>query len=280
MTLIIILVALGLDYVVAGLERARGAGWFIRLYHALDERLARYALWDGILGLVGLLLIPLVPLYLALYLSHEYASPLELLPSLLVLVYCLAPEGLNRRLKQRIRSLTGPEVELAPDPGAVKAAEDEAALIGATLVEAHRRAFAVLFWFIVSGPVLALLYRLVERLHAELRGAQSGLADYTQLLLNILEWPSARLLALGLALAGNLVEALPDWQKSEHLSFAVNNDVLIKSGLGALQYKPGPATDPATEESHWIAELKALLDRTLIIWLAILAIMTLAGKLA
>lgn len=280
MTLIIILVALGLDYVVAGLERARGACWFIRLYHALEKRLARHALWDGILGLIGLLLIPLVPLYLALYLSHEYAPPLELLPSLLVLVYCLAPRDLNRRLKQRIRALTGPEVELAPDPAAVKAAEDEAALIGATLVEAHRRAFAVLFWFIVSGPVLALLYRLVERLHAELKDTQSGLADYTQLLLNILEWPSARLLALGLALAGNLVEALPDWQKSEHLSFAVNNDVLIKSGLGALQYKPGAAGDPVTQESHWIAELKALLDRTLIIWLAILAIMTLAGKLA
>ena len=85
--------------------------------------------------------------------------------------------------------------------------------------------------------MLALLYRLVERLHAELKETGSGFADSTELLLNILEWPSSRLLIVGLALAGSLVEALPDWQKSEHLSFAVNNDVLIKSGLGALQYK-------------------------------------------
>ena len=279
MTLIIILVALGLDYVAAGLERARGAGWFIRLRHALEQRLARYPLWDGILGLIGLLSIPLAPLWLALYLSHTYAPPLELLPALLVLVYCLAPEGLNRRLKQHIQAAAGAEVELAPDPGAVKAAEDEAALIGAALVEAHRRTFAVLFWFIVSGPLLALLYRLVERLHAELKDTQSGLADDTRLLLNILEWPSARLMVLGLALAGNLVEAVPDWKRSGHLSFSVNNEVLIKSGLGALQYQPR-AQDPETEARCWIAELKALLDRSLIIWLALLGIMTLAGKLA
>lgn len=237
MTLIIILVALGLDYVAAGLERARGAGWFIRLCHALEKRLARYALWDGIVGLIGLLSIPLAPLWLALYLSHTYAPPLELLPALLVLIYCLAPEGLNRRLKQHMQAAAG-AAELAPAPGAVKAAEDEAALIGATLVEAHRRTFAVLFWFIVSGPLLALLYRLVERLHAELKDTQGGLANDTRLLLNILEWPSTRLMVLGLALAGNLVEAAPDWKRSEHLSFSVNNDVLIKSGLGALQYQP------------------------------------------
>ena len=278
MTLIIILVALGLDYVAAGLERARGAGWFIRLCHALEKRLARYALWDGILGLIGLLSIPLAPLWLALYLSHTYAPPLELLPALLVLIYCLAPEGLNRRLKQHMQAAAG-AAELAPAPGAVKAAEDEAALIGATLVEAHRRTFAVLFWFIVSGPLLALLYRLVERLHAELKDTQGGLANDTRLLLNILEWPSARLMVLGLALAGNLVEAAPDWKRSEHLSFSVNNDVLIKSGLGALQYQPR-AQDPEAEARCWIAELKALLDRALIIWLAVLGLMTLAGKLA
>ena len=276
MTLIIILVALGLDYVFGGLERARGAGWFIRLYRALETRLASYAAWDGSLGLLALLLIPLLPFYLAFYLSHEYAGPLDLLLALIILVYCLAPEALNRRLKQRIKALTGDEAE--PGPAATDD-KDEAALIGATLVEAHRRTFAVLFWFIVSGPVLALLYRLVERLHAELKETGSGFADSTELLLNILEWPSSRLLIVGLALAGSLVEALPDWQKSEHLSFAVNNDVLIKSGLGALQYKAA-AEDSEAEPSYWTAELKSLLNRTLIIWLAILGIMTLAGKLA
>ncbi len=278
MTLIIILVALGLDYVFGGLERARGAGWFIRLYRALETRLASYAAWDGSLGLLALLLIPLLPFYLAFYLSHEYAGPLDLLLALVILVYCLAPEALNRRLKQRIKALTGDEDEAEPAPAAADD-KDEAALIGATLVEAHRRTFAVLFWFIVSGPVLALLYRLVERLHAELKETGSGFADSTELLLNILEWPSSRLLIVGLALAGSLVEALPDWQKSEHLSFAVNNDVLIKSGLGALQYKAA-AEGPEAEPSYWTAELKSLLNRTLIIWLAILGIMTLAGKLA
>ena len=63
------------------------------------------------------------------------------------------------------------------------------------------------------------------------------------------------------------------------LSFAVNNEVLIKSGLGALQYQPR-AKDPEAEARCWIAELKALLDRSLIIWLAVLGLMTLAGKLA
>ena len=41
MTLIIILVALGLDYVFGGLERARGAGWFIRAKAGIQERAGR-----------------------------------------------------------------------------------------------------------------------------------------------------------------------------------------------------------------------------------------------
>lgn len=147
------------------------------------------------------------------------------------------------------------------------------------LIDAHKRSFAVIFWFLILGAVGALLYRLVDELNDELHEIRSGFSDSANMLLNILEWPSSRLMVLGLALGGHLVDALPGWGKSEHLSFEVNNRVLTDAGMGALQYLP-ESEAPGREKSYWIAELKALINRTLIIWLIILGIMTLSGSLS
>jgi membrane protein required for beta-lactamase induction len=286
MTLIIILIALGLDFFLGGLERYRKFNWFISLHYWLEKRFAHNRYWDGTLGLLSLLSISILGLLIVLFLLDYWSWIAEAVMTLLILIYCLAPEDLDNRLDEYITAVeeedTGKAASLTDEliNETVISDEDsnEAAMIKSAFIEAHKRSFAVIFWFLMLGAVGALLYRLVNELNDELNEIRSGFSDSTNVLLNILEWPSSRLMVLGLALGGNLVDALPGWGKSEHLSFEVNNQVLTDAGIGAMQYLPEIEV-PGREKSYWISELKSLLNRTLIIWLAILGLMTLSGTL-
>lgn len=285
MTLIIILIALGLDFFLGGLERFRNFNWFITLFYWLEKRLAQYKFWDGTLGLLIVLLVALSGLFLVLFL-FESSWIIKTVISLLVLIYCLAPADLDNRLgdysnaldSEDANTVTSLTEELIDDTVINDGDSNEVAIIKSALVESHKRTFAVIFWFLMLGVVGALFYRLVNELDDELSDIRSGFSDSTNILINILEWPSSRLMVFGLALAGHLVDALPGWGKAEHLSFEVNNKVLTNAGLGALQYMPESQL-PGKERSYWINEFKSLLNRTLIIWLAILGIMTLSGTL-
>ena len=286
MTLIIILIALGIDYFLGGLERFRKYDWFISLYYGLEKRLAHYKYWDGTFGLLGLLSICIISLLIVMYFLNYWSWIAEAVFTLFVFIFCLVPENLNSKLDQYITAVDDDDASAVASltdqliNKSVISVEDsnETAVIKSAFIEAHKRTFAIIFWFLILGVVGALLYRLVNQLNDELNDIRSGFSDSTDILLNILEWPSSRVMIIGLALSGSLVDALPDWGKSEHLSLEVNNQVLIEAGLGALQYMPDTEV-PGREKSYWISELKSLINRTLLIWLAILGIMTLSGTL-
>jgi len=286
MTLIFILIALGLDFFLGGLERYRNYNWFTALFYFLEKRLGHYKFWDGSFGLLALLAIPVLSLFIIVSALDHWSSILEGVFTLLVLIYCLAPEALDDRLDHFIFAIDEGDtdsISLLSDELidlTVTDEEDtsEAAVIKSALVEAHKRSFAVIFWFLILGVVGALLYRLVDELNDELNEIRGGFADSTNVLLNILEWPSSRIMIIGMALAGSLVDAFSGWRQSEQLSFDVNNHVLDEAGMGALQYMP-EIDVPGREKSYWIGELKSLINRTLIIGLAVLGIMTLSGKL-
>jgi membrane protein required for beta-lactamase induction len=286
MTLIFILIALGLDFFLGGLERFRNYNWFTALFYFLEKKLAHYKFWDGSLGLIVLLVIPVLGLIIIISTLDHWSSILEALFTLLILIYCLAPEALDNRLDYLVSAIDEEDTDNISNVSdeiidtSVIEPEDinELAVIKSALVESHKRSFAVIFWFLILGVVGALLYRLVDELDKELNEIRGGFADSSHLLLNILEWPSSRIMVIGLALAGHLGDAFSGWKKTEQFSFDVNNEVLMAAGMGAMQYMP-EVDVPGREKSYWIDELKSLLNRTLIICLAVLGIMTLSGKL-
>lgn len=286
MTLIFILIALGLDFFLGGLERYRNFCWFTALFYSLEKKLGQYKIWDGSFGLLILLAIPVLVLIIILSALDHWSSILEGLFTLLVLIYCLAPEALDNRLDLLVTAIDEEDTDnistLSDEIIDVSVIEDEdaneVAVIKSALVEAHKRSFAVIFWFLILGAIGALLYKLVDELDKELNEIRGGFADSTNLLLNILEWPSSRIMIVAMALAGSLGDVFSGWKHSDHLTFDVNNKVIVEAGIGALQYMPGVDV-PDKEKSYWIDELKSLINRTLIICLAVLGIMTLSGKL-
>jgi membrane protein required for beta-lactamase induction len=288
MTLIILLIGLALETFYGVFVKYRRFDWLIIVFQWLEKQFSRFPFWDGVPGVLITLAGPMLALVIIDYGLGELLVLLSFLFAIAVLVYSLGPDDLNAQLDEYIHACeTGNTIQaqqLATDVIGREIQDDEnqeRILIESVLVQAQQRLFAVIFWFIILGAFGALLYRLATELKNELAGIHGGYADAIRDLYHILSWPSARLLALGFALSGSLVHAFEGWGSAEASSLEVNDSVIQTSGLGAIQYVPqSPEFEDEEEAGFWIREVQGLINRTLIVWLTVLGVMTLVGWLA
>ena len=82
---------------------------------------------------------------------------------------------------------------------------------------------------------------------------------------------------------GSLVDAVEGWRSVDGDSLAVSKEIVATSGIWALQYQPESGSQFNEEIDsyiNWVKEAQALANRTLIVWLTILGVMTMGGWLA
>ncbi|MEE9552244.1 MAG: regulatory signaling modulator protein AmpE [Gammaproteobacteria bacterium] len=288
MALIIILIGLLVEHFVGVSDDIRRLDWFNQYVHWLENRLTQYKVWNGAAGVIITLSGPLLIILLIDYVLLSLFMPLSLLFALAVLLYSLGPKYLNPQLDDYIHALEAGD-EMQADELALEFLNrddthqrNEQAIIENILIQANERLFGIIFWLLILGPFGALLYRLASLLRLEQLDIHGSYPDASRDLYNILNWPTARLLALGNALSGHLVDAFEAWGKNEKNSLQLNEVVIKASGLGALQYRPqsSNADDTLAEDSgYWFRMVQGLLNRTLIVWLIVLGLMTLAGWL-
>jgi AmpE protein len=158
---------------------------------------------------------------------------------------------------------------------------------------ALRRWFGVLFWFLLLGPFGAVLYRLTA-LSAEGEAARElpgETVEGARTLLAILEWPVAQLLTLALALVGNFDTVLGAWRESGGAALSLDNGFLgavarasVKTELAeeAADYAEengagaGAAALAASDQPE-LRDAMSLVWRSLLVWLAVLALFVIAG---
>lgn len=276
-TLIFVLISLAVDILSTDLERFRKFDWFISLHRLLSERFVNNKYWDGNFGLLGLLLIPLLILSLVLFLFGLWSEIAEFILIVSVLVYCISPKKLLSQFDKYIISVEKEEnssslaQELINKEITNDSDNTEIAIMKSVFIESHRQILAVIFWFFMLGIVGVFLYRLVDKLHKELKDTTTGLSQSLSILMNILDWPSTRLFAIGLALAGNLAEVIAALRKDEVFSLETNYSLLTNTGIAALQYLP-ESDISGKEKSYWLNEFKFLIIRTLVIWIIVAVI--------
>lgn len=287
MTLIAILLALAVERFIGAVDHLRSFSWFEQYWRWLENNLSQRPLWQGPLGVLMVLVPPLLLLGLVSWGLYLLNPALNFLLALVVLLYSLGPADLGHQLKRYLAALAEDDHDAAArelqgfhqaDSGPGKLSS----ILASILVQANDRLFAVLFWFVVLGPIGALLYRLSAELHRSYAEVHGRFGDSVRDLYNLLNWPSARLVALGYALAGSLVEAFEGWRHSEARRLDVNEEILRNSGLGALQFRQiyGDETEAGVRDediADWVDSVHGLQIRTLIVWLSILGIMTIAG---
>jgi len=249
-----------------GLWRRRYGIWLALLPPVLVVALLQFSLWGRLFGLASLVF------------------------GVLVLVWTWGPRDLDIDVEavldaQDPQSRRERLADLAPGPDV--ALEEGASLPGGTLRSALRRWFAPLLWFLVLGPAGALLYRLVERAalaHASALPADN--AEGARTLLRWMEWPVAQLMALALALAGDFDRVFRAWRGAGGARWQADNAFLEACARAAVRGELAEeAEDYLSEgqpapESGDLVELRdamSLAWRMLLLWLALLALLVVAG---
>ncbi|HEU0277573.1 MAG TPA: regulatory signaling modulator protein AmpE [Rhodanobacteraceae bacterium] len=257
-----------------------------------------YRAWLGSLafaeggGRVALALV--LPVLVCAVVQHFIAGWFYALAGLvfavLMLFYTFGPRELEHDFEAVLhepdpaaRVAAAEHLRSVPDgaPRAFTAAE----LVEAAVLASLRRRFGVLFWFFLLGPAGALGYRMAwetaltddPRVDPRTRHAARRFAD-------ALDWIPAHLMVFALALVSNFDAVIGAWRRWHRAvpraAWEPNPDFLItvaRSGVDAdLTADAGvvaAARDPVAE----LADSRRLMLRVLVVWLAVVALIVLAG---
>lgn len=196
--------------------------------------------------------------------------------------------GKNERARGLLQAWTG--IDCA------KASSSEVARVSIehVLVHAHRAGFGVVFWFVVLGPLGAVVYRIGDLLAHDRpvvdAVATSQLGVFSRRAFEFIDWLPARLTALFFSVIGNFEDAIYCWRSQSMLWPDKASGILIASGAGALGVRLGlpiHASDGVVNRPEMGTGHKADTDhmqgaaqlvwRVLLLWLILLALFGLAG---
>ncbi|MFC3550334.1 hypothetical protein ACFOLC_04830 [Lysobacter cavernae] len=306
-TLIAVVVALVLGHLAQSLVvSVRHYGWYQDWLRWLDGRFPAEGIWRGRWGIAIALLPPLLAVGLfQLALAEPLFGLAGLAFGIAALFYAWGPRDLDLDVDAIVdandsASRRAAATALWPEGGTPSL--DGGALVEAVFRNALRRWFGVLLWFLLLGPFGALLYRLTA-LSAEGESARA-LPDETrsgaQTVLALLDWPVTQLMTLSLALVGNFDTVLGAWRESGGAAFNLDLRFLgavarasVRSELaeeaadyaddngsveaGEAGLPPPPPLTIATGELPELRDAMSLVWRSLLVWLAVLALFVIAG---
>ncbi|MGS1077801.1 cobalamin biosynthesis protein [Pseudoxanthomonas beigongshangi] len=291
-TLVAVVVALVLGHVAPSLVTSvRQFHWYGHWLRWLDERFPGDGFWRGRYGIALAVLPPLLLVGLFQWVLHEPLLGLVgLLFSVLVLVYAWGPRDLDVDVEAIIDAH---EPAARRDaiarlwPEGENVAADGPALVEAVFRNALRRWFGVLFWFLLLGPIGALMYRLVA-LTAEgefHRALPHDTREGARGLLSVLEWPVAQLMTLAMALVGNFDSVFHAWREAHGNTLQLRTGFLGHAARASVRSELAEEAEDYAEEGmvQAMRELPELRDamslvwRILLVWMAVLAVFVIGG---
>jgi adenosylcobinamide-phosphate synthase len=178
-----------------------------------------------------------------------------------------------------------------------------------SMIAAHRHVFGVFFWYaalsvIGLGPVGAVVYRLAEFAQRHWQQHDTDGLPVSTVLSEVsvrawtaLDWLPSRMTALGFAIVGSFEDAMDGWRNHAQ-NFPDDNDgVILAATAGAINIRLGGAdlhdggdvdddgasrtggssTPGRIPEVAHFAQVVGLVWRTVIMWLVLVALLTMAN---
>ncbi len=281
--------------------------WVVWCVSVLLPTLGVVALYRGIasFGVVAAMLFNVAVLYFTLgfrQFSHYFTD---------------MRDALERGDEDEVRRLLGEWLHL--DTSELPRTEVLRHMVEHALLAAHRHVYGVFFWFIVCaalglGPAGAVLYRLAEfvtrywgyRQRALDAPANMRLLARAQRVFGLIDAVPARLTAFGFAVVGNFEEAINGWRRDAGLWLQPHEGIILAAAAGAMGLQLGgeaaPGVTPdrsktfsggalggsgaaqgstpgaALTTSH-LQGVVGLVWRSVVLWMLLLALMTLANIL-
>ena len=203
------------------------------------------------------------------------------------------------------------------DASALPRSEIVRHVIEHSVIDAHRHVFGVFFWYAVLsviglGPVGAVAYRFAEFTSRfwstgstprhDSPMVSASLTQATAQAWQSLDWLPARATALGFAIVGSFEDAMDGWRNHAQKFPNDNDGVILAATSGAIHIQLGGATLKSTQsddteldtsndnsgssstpgrlpEVAHFAQVVGLVWRTVVMWLGLVALLTLANVL-
>ncbi len=226
-------------------------------------------------------------------------------------------DALERGNEDEVRRLLAEWLHL--DTGELPRTELLRHVVEHALLAAHRHVFGVFFWFIVCaslglGPAGAVLYRMAEfvsrywayRQRTLDAPANDRLLAVSRRVFGLIDAVPARLTAFGFAVVGNFEEAVNGWRRDAGLWMQPNEGTILAAAAGAVGVQLGgeaaPGVTPdrsktfsgglhaqaaaaqgstsgeALRTTH-LQSVVGLVWRSVVLWMLLLALLTLANIL-
>ncbi|MET1081073.1 MAG: regulatory signaling modulator protein AmpE [Pseudomonas sp.] len=276
MSFLVLLLMIWVEKMSAWRRRIQHDGPWLRQLARVENGASSASLAWG--GLFWLVLLPVLLLGLLILLLKPLAYGWLLLPvHLAVLVYSLGRGDLLAALgplRDAWRRGDGQAVYHVAERDLGLSSADERGLLldvqGYLVWQAYQSFFAVIFWYALLGPLVALAYRLLAMTAEHAR--EPGLRERADRLRHALDWLPARALAASFALVGNFV-AVGRALLQDLLSWELDAPRLVASAGRAATGLPEPTLDETGVAS--LDELWQLLVRAAMLWYAVFALWTL-----
>jgi AmpE protein len=213
--------------------------------------------------------------------------------AILVLVYTLGPREPETDIDAVLGAPNAPAREAAAqnlrdDAGAAPLPFTSPALVEAAVLAGLRRRFGVLFWFFLIGPTGALLYRLAHVAASDGGDLDLRARDGARRFAAAMDWIPAHLMVLAMALVSDFEAVAHAWRawhtQPGRSPWELEPGFLAavaRSGVDAdIEAGDGGAVADIGDPLEELADARRLLIRVLIVWLAVVALIVLAGWVA
>ncbi len=251
-------------------------------------------IWPGVLMIV-------VPALVLVLISHQLRlspwSPLAHGLDLIVLVVLLGATGWRDRLDAYTEAWRRGDMQAAwhhmkdslpgAHAGAANAPETlHLALCGRFMQVMFERYFLIIFWYLIGGIGVALMVRGVLALRDQWPQAEAR--DGFAVAVDGLAWLPVRLMSVSFGLAGDLAGWLKDgWIGVLSWSFRPQAVLMNAADAALTGYALEPNRFAQLHPDDWtdfgdrsLTAVRDLLNRTMFVWIGVLALLVIAGVLA
>jgi AmpE protein len=298
MKLLALLIGLIVERLATQLFHLRRLRWLDRAIDSGFRQADRFANLSYLIPVVILISILIAPVLLARWSVGDtlYGFPYLIL-AIFVLFFSLGPKDIGEDVDEYCRAIELDDADRIRETAKAlietdvpeEASERIRRVEESVCIQANNRLFAVIFWFVLLGPVGAWAYRVTDLVRRRavfnaLRAEQTdenGLVSATEALHGWLAWIPARLTAVGFAMAGNFDGARSAWRTTGNSNASTSRRqserLLATVGTGALALVDEEGESQSQRGIRGAIAANGLVYRSLLIWAVVIGAMTLYG---
>jgi len=298
MKLLALLIGLVVERLATQLFHLRTLRWLDRAIDFGFRQGDRFVNWPSVIPVTVLVIVLVMPVFLArLGLGDTLYGFPYLILAILVLFFSLGPKDIGEDVDEYCRAIEDGKPERIQETARAliesdvpeDAAERIRMVEESVCIQANNRLFAVVFWFVLLGPVGAWTYRVTDLIRRRAvfnalradQGDETPLTEASEMLHGWLAWFPARLTAIGYAMAGSFDGALSAWRRAGDspplTSHGQSERLLARVGTGALALREEQGESLEDRGIRGATSANGLVYRLLFIWAAVIGAMTLYG---